>query len=60
MQIASLESLVKKVLSATNSGEQVRISAQIDVLVYHLYNLTYDEVCIVDPETSITREEYEQ
>lgn len=32
---------------------------QIDVLVYHLYNLTYDEVLIVDPETSIRREEYE-
>lgn len=31
----------------------------IDKLVYHLYNLTYDEVLIVDPETPITREEYE-
>ena len=26
---------------------------------YKLYNLTYDEVLIVDPETPITREEYE-
>ena len=33
---------------------------QIDLLVYHLYNLTYDEVLIVDPETPITREEYER
>lgn len=31
----------------------------IDLLVYHLYSLTYDEVLIVDPETPITREEYE-
>lgn len=31
----------------------------IDLLIYHLYNLTYDEVLIVDPETPITREEYE-
>ena len=31
----------------------------IDKLVFHLYNLTYDEVLIVDPETPITREEYE-
>ena len=31
----------------------------IDFLVYHLYGLTYDEVLIVDPETPISREEYE-
>ena len=30
-----------------------------DFLVYHLYGLTYDEVLIVDPDTPITREEYE-
>lgn len=32
---------------------------QIDFLVYYLYGLTYDEVLIVDPETPISREEYE-
>ena len=32
---------------------------QIDFMVYHLYNLTYDEVKIVDSGISITREEYE-
>lgn len=32
---------------------------KIDFLVYKLYGLTYDEVLIVDPETPITREEYE-
>lgn len=31
----------------------------LDILVYHLYGLTYDEVLIVDPQTPITREEYE-
>ena len=29
-------------------------------MVYRPYNLTYDEVLIVDPETPITREEYEK
>ena len=33
---------------------------EVDKLVYKLYDLTYDEVLIVDPETPITREEYEQ
>lgn len=32
----------------------------LNLLIYHLYKLTYDEVLIVDPATHITREEYEQ
>jgi len=35
------------------------LEQQIDLMVYHLYGLTYDEVLIVDPKTPITREEYE-
>ena len=31
---------------------------EIDHLVYKLYDLTYDEVLIVDPETTISREGY--
>ena len=38
----------------------VQTELQINCLVYHLYGLTYDEVLIVDPDTSITREEYEK
>ena len=34
------------------------IEREIDMLVYGMYDLTYDEVLIVDPETPITREEY--
>jgi hypothetical protein len=34
-------------------------SNEIDLRVYQLYGLTYDEVLIVDPETPISREEYE-
>lgn len=33
--------------------------SEIDHLVYHLYGLTFDDVLIIDPETPITREEYE-
>lgn len=31
---------------------------EIDLMVYKLYDLTYDEVLIVDAETSISREVY--
>ena len=34
------------------------LEQQIDLLVYHFYGLTYDEVLIVDPDTPITKEEY--
>ena len=36
-----------------------RREKQIDRLVYHLYDLAYDEVLIVNPDTPITKEEYE-
>ena len=42
-----------------SSDNKTMISDSIDLLIYHLYGLTYDEVLIVDPETPITREEYE-
>lgn len=36
------------------------VEEEIDFLVYHLYNLTYNEILMVDPNTPITREEYEK
>ena len=53
--------LVKSILSLKQNSLSNDISSiehQIDLIVYHLYDLTYDEVLIVDPETPITREEY--
>ena len=43
----------KESSSDTNSYEH-----NIDVLVYKLYNLSFNEVKVVDPETPITKEEY--
>ena len=54
--------LVDQILSIKRKNylaDTTAIETKIDVLVYHLYGLTYDEVLIVDPETTITREEYE-
>ena len=31
---------------------------EIDIMVYKLYELTYDEVLVVDPEFSLSEEEY--
>lgn len=57
-----LEALVSEILElkkANISADTTSLENQIDFLVYHLYGLTYDEVLIVDPETPISREEYE-
>lgn len=53
--------LVDTILVAKSKDPNVDTSSeecQIDRLVYHLYGLTYDEVLIVDPQTPITKEEY--
>lgn len=55
--------IVDKILNLKGGDSFADISyleKQANILVYHLYGLTYDEVLIVDPETPITREEYEQ
>jgi len=53
--------LVKQVLENHSKGLDTKTDEQqIDLIVYHLYGLTYDEVLIVDPETPITREGYEK
>ena len=60
--LKQLESLISKVLELKKvniEADTTSLEYQIDFLVYHLYGLTYDEVLIVDPETPISREEYE-
>lgn len=57
-----LEALVSEILElkkANISADTTSLENQIDFLVYYLYGLTYDEVLIVDPDTPISREEYE-
>ena len=48
--------LDEKSINAT--ADTSKLENEIDLLVYHLYGLTYDEVLIVDPGTPITQEEY--
>lgn len=55
--------LVDKILEVKKLNQKADTSAleaEIDLLVYKLYNLTYDEVLIIDPSITITKEEYEK
>lgn len=49
--------LAKQADPTADTSEQERT---IDLMVYKLYGLTYDEVKVVDSETTITEEEYER
>ena len=51
--------LVNRIMAAAAKGKIFNeLELQLNLAVYHLYNLTYDEVLIVNPETPISREEY--
>ena len=53
-----IDNIITKIDSSIE--DQAEDVNTIDQQVYRLYGLTYDEVLIVDPETPITREEYEK
>lgn len=56
----NLAFLIDIILSKKEAGEVTSAEErEIDLMVYHLYELTYDEVKIVDPEFWMSREEYE-
>lgn len=57
-----IDDKVSRILSAKQSdpsADTTVLENEIDFMVYKLYGLTYDEVLVVDPETPITREQYE-
>ena len=55
-----IESLVKEIITKKELGKNTTpIEHQIDNLVYKLYELTYDEVKIIDPAFSLSKKEYE-
>ena len=49
---------IKKKKKDDLSSDTSALEKRIDILVYRLYGLIYDEVLIVDPDTPITEAEY--
>jgi hypothetical protein len=51
--------IVKEILQKKQKNiETTHLENQIDNLVYRLYDLTYEEVKVIDPKFSLTEEEY--
>ena len=55
--------LVNQILTAKEADPEADTTAleeEIDVLVYHLYGLSYEEVLIIDPDLKLGREEFDK
>ena len=60
ISMSNYVNLCKTRLIEDDNDAILNLETRINLLVYHLYGLTYDEVLIVDPNPPFTREEYEQ
>jgi hypothetical protein len=53
------EKLVDIIIAKKEKNEDtLKEEREIDLMVYKLYDLTYEEVTIIDPEFWLTEEEY--
>ena len=55
----SIVNLVNQRFNCTNRFEKVRNEISIDHIVYKLYKINFEEVKIIDPEFSLSKNEYE-
>jgi len=58
-EVINLVNDILNVKEMDSVADTQKLENRIDLLVYQLYGLTYDEVLIIDPQTPITRDEYE-
>lgn len=58
-QLNDLVNMIMEKKSIDSNTDTSKEEQEIDLIVYKLYGLTYDEVKVVDSDTSITEEEYE-
>jgi adenine-specific DNA-methyltransferase len=56
--IALVDEIIKK-KSQNSTCNTFDLEIEIDILVYRLYDLTYDEVKVIDPEFPLNKKEYE-
>lgn len=56
----NIEKIVTNILiRLSENKDTTALEQQIDNLVYKLYELSYDEVKVIDPEIGLTKKEYE-
>ena len=58
-EICRLVDIAQEKLEESPSIDIMSIKKTLDIIIYHLYNLTYQEVLVIEPKISISKEEYE-
>jgi type IIS restriction endonuclease len=55
-----ISNYVKSIMSKSSSGEDIsKDEKQLNIAIFKLYDLTFDEIQVIDPDPPITRDEYE-
>ena len=57
--IEEIDALSKNIFISQDNNYKTIISYKLDIILYHIYKLDYDEVLIIDPKTPISRAEYD-
>ena len=60
VKIKITDMVEKIILNKKNNIPSKQFEKQIDLMVYKIYQLSYDEVLIVEPEFEMSREDYEK
>lgn len=57
--ITELENITKMILNEKSAGKNIaNIEQQLNEMVYRLYDLSFDEVKVVDPNFALSEDEY--
>lgn len=57
--LSELATEAEKATANNDNDKLEQVKCDINIEVYHLYGLTYEDVLTIDPETNIQRSEYE-
>ena len=57
--LSKLATEAEKATAENDNNKLEQVKCDIDIEVYHLYGLTYEDILIIDPETHIQRSTYE-
>lgn len=57
--LSKLATEAEKATAENDNNKLEQVKCDIDIEVYHLYGLTYEDILIIDPETNIQRSTYE-
>ena len=58
-QISFIEKTNQILSNKKENGDTTDLENEIDIMVYKLYELTYDEVLLVEPAFGLSKQEYE-